>query len=125
MFRFNEAVGYSACKSAVCELGHFPLAISKNWYWRVKVSKHPELLLLAHPSNGLDVGAIESVYQRLFRLRDKGASIIFCSNDLEEIMSLSDRVVLFERGQIIGQYYTQQLNKNELSLMLANEVMSE
>ncbi|MCG7533280.1 ATP-binding cassette domain-containing protein [Psychrobium sp. MM17-31] len=105
--------------------GAFSLGNQQKLVLAREVSKHPELLLLAHPSNGLDVGAIESVYQRLFKLRDKGASIIFCSNDLEEIMSLSDRVVLFERGQIIGQYYTQQLNKNELSLMLANEVMSE
>ncbi|WP_435276154.1 ABC transporter ATP-binding protein [Psychrobium sp. nBUS_13] len=86
-------------------------------------SKAPQLLLMAHPSNGLDVGAIESVYQRLFKLRDSGVSIIFCSNDLDEIMSLSDRVILFERGQIIGQYYSQQLSKNDLSLMLANEVV--
>lgn len=90
-----------------------------------EISSQPDLLLLNHPSNGLDVGAIESIYQRLFELRDTGTSVIFCSNDLDEIMSLSDRVVLFERGQIIGQYYTQHTNKSDLSLMLANEVVDD
>ena len=90
-----------------------------------EISSSPELLLLNHPSNGVDVGALEGIYRQLFSLREQGASVVFCSNDLDEVMSLSDRVILFERGQIIGQYYTQQTNKNDLSLMLSNEAISE
>jgi len=90
-----------------------------------ELSHNPDLLLLSQPSHGVDVGATESIYKRLFKLREQGGSIMFCSTDLDEVMSLSDRVVLFEQGQIIGQYKTQDLTKNELSLMLINEAACE
>lgn len=87
-----------------------------------EISSHPDILLLSQPSHGVDIGATESIYKRLFELRERGGSIIFCSTDLDEVMSLSDRVILFEQGEIIGEYYTQNMTKNELSLMLVNEV---
>jgi len=90
-----------------------------------ELSNNPTLLLLNQPTHGVDIGATESIYKRLFELREQGGSVVFCSTDLDEVLSLSDRVILFEQGKIMGQYNTLSLTKNELSLMLINEVASE
>ena len=62
------------------------------------------MLLAAQPTRGLDVGAIEFVHRRLVQERDEGRAILLVSFELEEILSLSDRILVVYEGQIVGEY---------------------
>src|SRR4030095_13780778 len=55
---------------------------------------HPKLLLVAQPTRGVDIGAIEFIHRKLVELRDLGAAILLVSAELEEVLSLSDRVLV-------------------------------
>lgn len=63
----------------------------------------PKLLLVSNPSTGLDVRAAAFVHDRLFAARDEGCAIIVVSSDLDELLLLSDRIVVMYRGQIVGE----------------------
>jgi len=83
-------------------------------------AQNPRLLLLNQPTHGVDAGAVEHIYRRLFELRDSGATIIFCSNDLDEVMSLADRVCIFGQGRLIKVADMSSLTKSQLSLDIIN-----
>jgi ABC-type uncharacterized transport system ATPase subunit len=69
-----------------------------------EVSRNPRVLLAAQPTRGLDVGAIEFVHRRLVEERDEGRAILLVSLELEEILSLSDRVLVMYEGRIVGEF---------------------
>jgi general nucleoside transport system ATP-binding protein len=69
-----------------------------------EVSDNPDLLVAAQPTRGLDVGAIEFVHRRLVEERDRGRAILLVSFELDEILGLSDRILVMYRGQIVGEY---------------------
>jgi general nucleoside transport system ATP-binding protein len=69
-----------------------------------EVSRNPRVLIAAQPTRGLDVGAIEFVHQRLVAERDAGRAILLVSLELEEIVSLSDRILVVYEGRIVGEY---------------------
>ena len=69
-----------------------------------EVSRDPRILVAAQPTRGLDVGAIEFVHRRLVAERDEGRGILLLSFELEEILSLSDRILVIYEGQIVGEY---------------------
>ena len=69
-----------------------------------EVSRDPRVLVAAQPTRGLDVGAIEFVHRRLVTERDEGRAIILVSFELEEILSLSDRILVVYEGRIVGEY---------------------
>jgi general nucleoside transport system ATP-binding protein len=69
-----------------------------------EISRDPRVLVAAQPTRGLDVGAIEFVHRRLVEERDKGRAILLVSFELDEILSLSDRVLVIYEGQIVGEY---------------------
>jgi simple sugar transport system ATP-binding protein len=69
-----------------------------------EVSRDPQVLIAAQPTRGLDVGAIEFVHRRLVEQRDAGRAILLVSFELDEILSLSDRIVVVYEGQIVGEY---------------------
>ena len=69
-----------------------------------EVSLDPRFLVAAQPTRGLDVGAIEFVHRRLIKERDEGRAILLVSFELEEILSLSDRILVIYEGQIVGEY---------------------
>ena len=62
------------------------------------------MLIAAQPTRGLDVGAIEFVHRRLVEQRDSGRGILLVSFELEEILSLSDRILVLYEGRIVGEY---------------------
>jgi simple sugar transport system ATP-binding protein len=62
------------------------------------------VLLAAQPTRGLDVGAIEFVHRRLVEERDQGRAIMLVSLELDEILSLSDRILVMFEGEIVGEY---------------------
>ena len=69
-----------------------------------EVSNDPRVLIAAQPTRGLDVGAIEFVHRRLVEERDDGRAVLLVSLELEEIMSLSDRILVIYEGEIVGEY---------------------
>jgi simple sugar transport system ATP-binding protein len=69
-----------------------------------EVERNPKVLVAAQPTRGLDVGAIEYVHRRLVSERDEGRAILLASLELEEILSLSDRILVMYEGKIVGEY---------------------
>ncbi len=69
-----------------------------------EVSRDPRILVAAQPTRGLDVGAIEFVHRRLVAERDEGRAILLVSFELEEILSLADRILVIFEGRIVGEY---------------------
>ncbi|HUK95282.1 MAG TPA: ABC transporter ATP-binding protein [Gaiellaceae bacterium] len=69
-----------------------------------ELARDPLLLLAAQPTRGLDVGAIEFVHRRLIEARDAGEAVLLTSLELDEILSLSDRILVMYEGRIVGEY---------------------
>ena len=84
-----------------------------------ELDRSPELLLVGQPTRGVDIGAIEFIHQRLIALRDQGKGILLVSVELEEILSLADRVVVMFDGRIMGERLTAQTNEQDLGLLMA------
>jgi ABC-type uncharacterized transport system ATPase subunit len=69
-----------------------------------EVARNPRVLIAAQPTRGLDVGAIEFVHRRLVEERDGGRAIVLVSFELDEILSLSDRILVIYEGEIVAEY---------------------
>jgi len=69
-----------------------------------EVGRDPNALVAAQPTRGLDVGAIEFVHKRLVGERDEGKAVLLVSLELDEILSLSDRILVIYEGRIVGEY---------------------
>jgi simple sugar transport system ATP-binding protein len=69
-----------------------------------EVNRNPDVLIAGQPTRGLDVGAIEFVHRRLVEERDEGRAILLVSFELEEILSLSDRILVMYEGQVVAEY---------------------
>jgi simple sugar transport system ATP-binding protein len=69
-----------------------------------EVERNPKVLVAAQPTRGLDVGAIEFVHRRLIEERDEGRAILLVSFELEEVLSLSDRILVIYEGELVGEY---------------------
>jgi simple sugar transport system ATP-binding protein len=82
-----------------------------------EVSRDPRLLVASQPTRGLDVGATEFVHRRLVHERDEGRAILLVSFTLEEILSLSDRILVLYEGRIVGEY-PPAVSKEELGLAM-------
>ena len=83
-----------------------------------ELSYSPKVLVAAQPTRGLDVGAIEWMTDRLRQVADSGVAVLLISNELEEILQLSDRVVVLFRGRIIGEMDRADVDLEELGLLL-------
>jgi len=84
-----------------------------------EVDANPDVLIAAQPTRGLDVGAIEFIHRRLVEQRDQGKAVLLISLELEEIMSLSDRIGVISGGKLIGIVEPSQTDEKELGLMMA------
>ena len=80
-----------------------------------EIDHNPQVLIAAQPTRGLDVGAIEYVHRRLVEERDRGRAILLLSLELEEIFSLSDRILVIYEGEIVGEH-TGEVSEDEIGL---------
>jgi len=87
-----------------------------------ELNKNPKVLLVGQPTRGVDIGAIEFIHQRLIDMRDKGAAILLVSVELEEVLSLSDRIVVMFDGNIVGEKVNKNVTDRELGLLMAGVV---
>ena len=79
---------------------------------------HPKLLLVSQPTRGVDIGAIEFIHRQLVALRDAGCAILLVSAELEEVTSLSDRLLIIHEGRIAGEVDPKVATLEEIGLLM-------
>ncbi|MFT3688753.1 ABC transporter ATP-binding protein [Paenirhodobacter sp.] len=84
-----------------------------------EIERNPDVLLIGQPTRGVDIGAIEFIHKRIVALRDAGKAVLLVSVELDEIMSLSDRIAVMFDGRIMGERLPAGTNERELGLLMA------
>jgi len=84
-----------------------------------EIDLSPELLVVAQPTRGLDVGAIEYIHQRIVAERDKGRAVLLVSFELDEILDLCDRIAAISKGEIVGVVDAKDASEREIGAMMA------
>jgi simple sugar transport system ATP-binding protein len=84
-----------------------------------ELMRRPKVMIVEQPTRGLDVGATEYVRKRILEARQNGAAVLLISSELEEILSLSDRIAVIYEGQIVGTVRNDNVNIQDLGLMMA------
>jgi simple sugar transport system ATP-binding protein len=84
-----------------------------------ELSRKPRVIIAAQPTRGLDIGATEYVHEVLMEQREEGTAILLISEDLDEIMALSDRIIVIYEGEIMGEVLAQDATAEDLGLMMA------
>ncbi len=83
------------------------------------LSREPRLIIAAQPTRGLDVGAAAYVHEQLFEARARGAAILLISEDLEELLSVADRIAVMYHGRLSPGWPVEELDMTELGLMMS------
>lgn len=78
----------------------------------------PRLVLVAQPTRGVDIGATEFIHRKLIELRDAGAAVLLVSAELDEVLSLSDRLIVIYEGRIVGEVDPKSVNEEQIGLMM-------
>ena len=84
-----------------------------------EIERNPDLLLVGQPTRGVDIGAIEFIHRQIVALRDAGKAILLVSVELDEIMSLADRIAVMFDGRIMGERDPATTSERELGLLMA------
>lgn len=90
-----------------------------------ELTGEPKLIIANQPTRGLDVGSIEFVHRTLVAARERGAAILLVSVELDEIMSLSDRIIVLFRGQIAGEMNVADATQEKLGVLMAGGSLNE
>lgn len=90
-----------------------------------EIDKNPELLVAVQPTRGLDVGAIEYIHKQLVAQRDAGKGVLLVSLELDEVMNVSDRILVMYEGEIVGEFDPQKVTVEELGLYMAGSRRKE
>ena len=114
--RFNIAAPGIQTKARLLSGGNLQKLILAR-----ELSSSPGLIIAMHPTQGLDVGATEAVRKRLVEERNQGAGILLISEDLDEVMQLSDRILVIYEGEIMGEVPGDQADRNQIGLMMAGQ----
>jgi len=84
-----------------------------------ELSTNPRFLLAAQPTRGVDIGAIESIHRRILDLRNKGSGVLLVSSELDEVLKLSDRVLVLYRGRVVGSFLRGDFDEKKIGLLMA------
>ena len=84
-----------------------------------ELDKNPELLVAVQPTRGLDVGAIEYIHSKIIQQRDAGQAVLLVSLELEEVMNLSDRILVIYEGEIVAEVKPETTTMQELGLYMS------
>jgi len=90
-----------------------------------ELTKKHDLLVAVQPTRGLDVGAIEFIHKQIVKERDEGAAVLLVSLELEEVMNLSDRILVIYEGEIVGELNPKTTTIQELGLYMAGSKKGE
>jgi len=83
-----------------------------------ELGRNPELLVAAQPTRGLDVGAIEFVHQQVLAERESGKAVLLISLELEEVMSLADRILVMYEGRIVKEFAADEADAETLGFYM-------
>ncbi|MEE1320886.1 MAG: heme ABC transporter ATP-binding protein, partial [Acutalibacteraceae bacterium] len=84
-----------------------------------ELDRNKPLIIAVQPTRGLDVGAIEYIHAQIVKKRDEGKAVLLVSLELDEVMSLSDRILVMYEGEIVGEFSPDSINVSELGLYMA------
>ena len=84
-----------------------------------EIDKESKLLIAVQPTRGLDVGAIENIHKQLVKHRDAGNAVLLVSFELDEVMNVSDRILVMYEGEIVGEFDPKEVTVEELGLYMA------
>jgi ABC-type uncharacterized transport system ATPase subunit len=84
-----------------------------------ELSVPPKFLLAAQPTRGVDIGAIESIHARILALRASGSGILLISSELDEVLKLSDRILVIYRGKVLDAFTRDQFDEKRIGLLMA------
>ena len=90
-----------------------------------EIDKDPQLLVAVQPTRGLDVGAIEYIHKPLVKQRDEGRAVLLVSLELDEVMTVSDRILVMFEGEIVGELDPKKTTVEELGLYMAGAKREE
>ena len=90
-----------------------------------EIDLDPEILIAVQPTRGLDVGAIEYIHKQLVEQRDAGKAVLLVSLELDEVMNVSDRILVIYEGEIVGELNPSEITVQELGLYMAGSKRSE
>ena len=85
-----------------------------------EIERRPDILLVGQPTRGVDIGAIEFIHRQLIEMRHAGCAVLLVSVELEEILSLSDRILVMFEGRIVGEVAAADADAQMIGLMMAN-----
>ncbi len=84
-----------------------------------EMEQSPQVLLVGQPTRGVDIGGIDFIHRRLLDMRARGGAVLLVSVELDEIMRLSDRILVMSGGQIVGEVRPEATDERQLGLMMA------
>ena len=90
-----------------------------------EIDKDPSLLLAVQPTRGLDVGAIEYIHQQLVRVRDEDKGVLLVSLEIDEVMMVSDRILVIYEGELVGEFDPNETTVEELGLYMSGSKRRE
>lgn len=90
-----------------------------------EIERNPDVLIAAQPTRGVDIGAIEFIHKQIVKARDMGLAVLLVSADLNEIMSLSDRILVLFEGQVMGELSQEEASAEKIGLLMSGSKLSE
>ncbi|OYO51466.1 heme ABC transporter ATP-binding protein, partial [Lachnotalea glycerini] len=90
-----------------------------------EIDKNPDVLIAVQPTRGLDVGAIEFIHKQIMEQRDNGKAVLLISLELDEVMNLSDRILVIYEGEIVADLDPKKITIKELGLYMAGSKKEE
>lgn len=90
-----------------------------------ELGRKTKLMIAAQPTRGVDIGAIEFIHRQIIDARDKGMAVLLISSELQEIMSLSDRIVVFYSGSIVGEVKPSDVTEHDIGIMMLGKAQQE
>jgi general nucleoside transport system ATP-binding protein len=86
-----------------------------------EIGQSPKVLLVGQPTRGVDIGAIEFIYSQLRAMRDAGCAVLVVSSELDEILALSDRVIVMNQGRVTGELAIGDCTEAGLGLLMTGD----
>lgn len=90
-----------------------------------EIDKDPTFLIAVQPTRGVDVGAIEQIHKQIVEERDKGKGVLLVSLELDEVMDVSDRILVMYEGEIVGEFKPEEVTVEELGLYMTGAKRQE
>lgn len=84
-----------------------------------EMEQNPDVLLVGQPTRGVDIGAIEFIHKQLIKMRDEGKAILVVSVEIDEVMSIADRIAVMFDGEVVGEIDAEDATETRLGLMMA------